>query len=159
MMTASAADKNKKFTCTQCQQQFRYQWLLKQHVENKHLGVRRYVCDVCQKAFSYKHVLQHHMFIHTGEKSFKCNHCQQLFRSQRNLTVHIQRKHSGVRTRNHVCDVCQKACYSKCDLTKHMRIHIRNKPFECKYCDTMICMKNKLIYCLANCFLPITGRN
>ena len=67
VITASASaagSDNKRFTCTQCQQQFSQQGHLKRHVEYKHLDVRRHVCDVCQKAFHSKQILQQHMLTH-----------------------------------------------------------------------------------------------
>ncbi|MCL4139266.1 UNVERIFIED_CONTAM: hypothetical protein GTU68_066511 [Idotea baltica] len=50
-------------------------------------------CDICKKAFSYRSQLNIHLKVHTGEKSFNCDHCDYKTNLKKNLENHLQKVH------------------------------------------------------------------
>lgn len=49
-------------------------------------------CPICNRAFG-KNSLRCHLRLHTNERIFKCEHCEQKFTRKANLKDHIQRIH------------------------------------------------------------------
>ncbi|KAI5893281.1 uncharacterized protein SCHCODRAFT_02538099 [Schizophyllum commune H4-8] len=56
--------------------------LVKRHVENVHLKIRRHVCPICQRTFAQRTGLDMHVSGHTGENPLKCRYegCPEAFR-------------------------------------------------------------------------------
>lgn len=112
---------------------------------------KKYECTYCKKRFSFQQTLRNHVFLHTGEKRFKCEICQISFRqighlqgwhseyfrfNQHSLiTLFVaghQLIHSGQKP--HVCSVCKKAFALRGNLTVHMRTHAGANPYQCNIC-------------------------
>ena len=70
-----------------------------------------------------------HAAVHTGEKSHLCPECGCSFTSVSTLIDHRKRKHE--QKREHPCDMCPKAFFTRQELAAHVRTHTGDKPFIC----------------------------
>lgn len=76
------------------------------------------VFQVCSRVFKLGDHLRRHMYIHTGEKPFKCKLCDKTFNQESNLKEHMYR-HTGIRP--HQCPHCPGIGYlRRVQLKEHM---------------------------------------
>ncbi|XP_055549173.1 zinc finger protein 2-like [Wyeomyia smithii] len=109
----------KPFECNQCEKQFTNRYLLQQHEQSAHSGVR-FQCPQCEKSFTCKSYLKVHLRIHNNDRPFVCEVCQWAFVTRRDLEVH-RTVHTG--KKEFVCDVCGKGFSRLSALTFHRRTH------------------------------------
>lgn len=50
-----------QFQCNECDRAFHTEFLLKNHVDDVHLGIKPYVCNICGKAFGHRKKLTVHL--------------------------------------------------------------------------------------------------
>ena len=112
----------KETKCPQCDEIFRNQRCVDNHIKAVHDKIpcvecgkligpskmkihlqghlpdseRKHKCEVCFKGFVESARLKDHMNIHTGEKPYKCKYCSSCFASQGNQRMH-ERSHEGYR--------------------------------------------------------------
>lgn len=118
-----------------------------------------WTCEICNKSFTRRPHLNEHMILHSQDKPFKCNYCEEYFRSRfarlkhqeklhlgpfpcdicgrqfndtGNLKRHLECTHGG--KRKWMCFICGKSVRERTTLKEHMRIHSGEKPHLCSIC-------------------------
>ncbi|KAJ0184354.1 hypothetical protein K1T71_000777 [Dendrolimus kikuchii] len=128
-------------TCEQCGIQLRDLRLYAQHFRRAHPDKNRTkypamktpcMCEQCGRIFQSMALLKDHMWVHTGEKRFKCDRCPKSFTQKTNLVFHL-RAHSAQRP-TYECPLCGKHFAFYNNRRRHMFIHTGLKPFKCDTC-------------------------
>ena len=101
--------------CQHCGISFIQNSRLLRHIRDVHSNIRNFICEICSKGFKVRSKLKEHMYIHTGEKNFVCNHPD-----------------------------CGKAFTKKSTLSQHLRLHTGEKPYQCEKCAVSFAQKNSL---------------
>ncbi|KAJ8704942.1 hypothetical protein PYW08_012262 [Mythimna loreyi] len=134
-------DPQNPVNCEQCGLQLRDLRVYAQHFRRAHPDKNRTkypamktpcMCEQCGKIFQSMALLKDHMWIHTGEKRFKCDRCTKSFTQKTNLVFHM-RVHSATRP-SYECPLCGKHFAFFNNRRRHMFIHTGLKPFKCDTC-------------------------
>lgn len=105
---------------------------LESHV-SLHTGHRPFSCVLCGKSFPDSRGLKRHGRVHRNGRIHICQQCGKGFVYRFGLTKHIQMVHSRIKP--FVCQICNKAFFTKRDVEAHIRIHTGEKPFHCHLCE------------------------
>ncbi|XP_069584658.1 zinc finger protein 177-like isoform X2 [Ranitomeya imitator] len=97
-----------------------------------HTGERPYKCTHCEKSFIRGFHLKIHLRTHTGERPYKCPQCDKTFRDNSSFARH-RKIHTGVKP--HQCSTCGKAFRKKSNMIDHQRTHTGERPYKCQHCD------------------------
>lgn len=99
-------------------------------------------CPICQKKFDPDYFKHHIQNVHTSERKFICDICDDGFKSYTLLRYH-KRLHLE---RKFPCTICTKKFIRSIDLKVHMRTHTGEEPYECHLCDRRFKIKVRLNY-------------
>jgi hypothetical protein len=83
------------------------------------------------KSFSRASNLKSCSFLHSEDKSFKCEICSKKRYQANGLTFH-KLTHNMVKTFK--CSQCEYSTQTSSDLTRHNRTHTKEKPYQCTIC-------------------------
>lgn len=90
-------------------------------------------CELCGKRIGSDKDFITHSWKHTGERRFGCKQCRKKFTSERNVTRHVEQKHSAVE-RAYRCLYCPAAFHRKETLVTHTRMHTGECHMQCEFC-------------------------
>ena len=120
--------RNEKLLCQFCDKTFTNPTKFKSHVDNTHKKIRAGFCVICQKDCGNlnKHNLQCH-----NEKTYKCDHCDKVFKHAKTLEDHMKSV-NGTREKK-PCPECGNLYVN---LNDHVRrFHRGHKKKTSKYCN------------------------
>ncbi|KAL4714337.1 hypothetical protein ACJJTC_009689 [Scirpophaga incertulas] len=157
------------FPCRHCDAVFDRVTKRENHVSKEHKSGVRYACKRCNINLPSFYARQKHLAeVHDEElKRYKCKLCPQSYITPGHLSSHVRRDHLNERnhkcekcdlafyTKNalkmhmikhdgeriHTCSVCQKSYQRKKTLREHMRIHTNDKRFVCPVCGRAFTQK------------------
>ncbi|XP_019640153.1 PREDICTED: zinc finger protein 628-like isoform X1 [Branchiostoma belcheri] len=105
--------------CDSCGKKFVCARTLREHVDAIHKKIRPYSCSYCSKSFSKQHALEDHQRIHTGEKKWPCDLCDEKF-----INTHYRKVHKvKVHGMGHQCPQCNLSFMSTLALERHQKRH------------------------------------
>ena len=96
-----------------------------------HTGDKPYKCSHCEKACTSNIHLKRHERTHTGERPYKCEYCTKAFTQYGHLQAHI-RIHTNERP--YKCSICSRGFREKKVLKKHESLHTSERPYKCEVC-------------------------
>lgn len=111
------------FVCSICKVKLTSWKMLLDH-RNTHFGKESYYCLYCNKTFAASCILlRYHAHIQLVPNYYKCKHCKKTFSSRHKVKDH-ERMHRV--ESQHTCSFCGKKFNFKCNLLKHVHLHIQN---------------------------------
>ncbi|XP_046547059.1 zinc finger protein OZF-like [Haliotis rubra] len=112
------SEREYRFVCPFCGNRYTSKSNFNDHL-NKHTGERPYKCTHCDKSFGFRSQLaQHRIFAHSTDRPFKCKECNKGFKLASKLQQHMI-GHTG--TSKHMCDRCNQAYCSSASLRIHQQ--------------------------------------
>lgn len=75
-----------------------------------------------------------HLQIHTDDRRYCCQYCDQRFKQKGNLASHQQTCKDVKVAKRYLCGLCGKIFKRKFNLTRHLRGHTGIKPYICNSC-------------------------
>jgi len=118
---------DKPMHCTTCEKSFPDRYTMLVH-KKSHKG-QSFICDLCQYSSNQKSHLDSHMLIHTDQKPFQCDQCDQGFRWKHKLKKHRDVYHNPFylppanKKEDHKCPQCDRTFRLLENLRRHLVLH------------------------------------
>ena len=121
--------------CKECDNRFFTEQDMQKHIKVRHKRkLTDHICTICGYKTNHSiQILRRHMLTHSNERPYKCDQCDQHFKTSEILKNHYEVVHVG--TRNYKCSYCQKEFKKPYALKRHLDIHVGNYQAYCKICD------------------------
>ncbi|KAJ6629281.1 Zinc finger protein [Pseudolycoriella hygida] len=123
-----------KYLCLPCKSYFRGADDLSNH--NALVHKKSYQCGKCCKCFSHMSELTAHERMHSFNKPFHCERCDESFMSQSSLSLHVHRVHKFSVDRQIHCPLCDYSFSKQSDLNAHLYVH-DEETLECPDCGEL----------------------
>lgn len=122
----------KQFKCEKCSARFSTAANLKAHMQG-HEGTPDSYCQICKEVFFNDaqlkaHVNKHHFKL----KQMKCEQCNKSIEESdllEHMKIHMKSHRNG---KSYVCEVCNSVFMQKGQFNVHMRMHTRERPYQCR---------------------------
>eukprot|EP00088_Acartia_fossae_P032743 TRINITY_DN3349_c0_g1_i5.p1 TRINITY_DN3349_c0_g1~~TRINITY_DN3349_c0_g1_i5.p1 ORF type:complete len:794 (+),score=121.83 TRINITY_DN3349_c0_g1_i5:44-2425(+) len=98
----------KPFQCEYCPSAFRQKVNYRNHIISMHTKETAFTCDVCQQSFKLKKYLTRHYRMHTGEKPYKCRHCDKAYSDSTDRRKHEKKLHPFLKVENSLQEFLSK---------------------------------------------------
>uniref|UniRef100_A0A3Q3ECM7 Uncharacterized LOC109524532 n=2 Tax=Hippocampus comes TaxID=109280 RepID=A0A3Q3ECM7_HIPCM len=121
-----------KNQCEECGRVLSSSAALESHI-SLHTGHRPFCCTRCGKSFPDAKGLKRHGQVHCNGRLHICQQCGKGFVYGFGLNKHLQMVHG--KRKPFVCQLCNKAFFTKRDVETHIRTHTGEKPFHCHLCE------------------------
>merc|ERR1719356_512696 len=115
--------REKPFQCEECGAKFASNSHLKSHIDNRHLGIKRFHCTQCPMKYNRPDQFRKHVMTHTGETPHKCNFCGKGFRRKDTLKKHEVVHFPDEDKYRFPCSECGKRFTQQTNLKTHMKSH------------------------------------
>ena len=140
----------KKYPCSDCNQSFHKNHLLKSH-QREHTGsALPWACSQCSRSFQYEMYLKRHIkHIHMKSKNYNCPDCGVTFERWSDLQQHRAYEHTIEPPTTAPCEICGRKFREGHMLKKHMAIHQETRNvLECprEFCPRYFYFKNNLAH-------------
>ena len=118
--------------CTTCGKVYATPTALARH-KYVHSQDKQYVCDDCEESFTFQSELTAHRMKHRTTNAFHCMFpkCGKEFKRMSELNSHVA-VHAGI---THYCTKCDYFTLNPRQLRDHLRSHSNEKRYKCNYCD------------------------
>jgi len=167
-------DQREIYQCNVCELQFSDPYCFKRHMKSNCITTGKesteiYECDQCDKKFNRKGNFTSHKDTHSRILKYPCKECEQLFKSAKAVSNHVQKCHKQrpichycgrvlcgtsqlkvhiatvhMEERSYLCDICGKAFKTPHYVRIHKRIHTGEKPYVCEMCGKGFINKNRM---------------
>ncbi|XP_039762737.1 zinc finger protein 91-like isoform X2 [Pararge aegeria] len=129
------SSKRSSYKCVHCGRIYHNTRSLKHHMKLKHTVDDPVKCQSCDKICNNKYSLAYHKMVHKNTSWSKCDYCEKVFKSKRNIRRHIEYTHLG--KQRYKCIECETLFKEKRSLRKHVRIkHPNSAAFpQCHICE------------------------
>ncbi|XP_020281733.1 zinc finger protein 660-like [Pseudomyrmex gracilis] len=134
-----------KYMCVQCSKVYdKYQGFVTHVKRHGKQDKEKYSCDECGKTYTQQKNLVDHMWIHTGERPYKCKSCDKSFKNSSSLFIHKRCHLPDNLKYQYQCDQCDKKFSTKPNLVTHKLIHTGVRNFTCDQCGKSFMQKGNL---------------
>ena len=164
---SSNAKRIKKHRCTypDCNKMFSRPSVLKEHIQTKHLNIRKYKCTECDQRYTKKlHLQRHYISAHSiDNKPFKCTFCDKKLLTKQHLETHERTHTKPFRCKFN--DQCEAGFTTQKLLDGHVeRAHLskHEEKLTCQFCKQKLQSPSKLQQHIlkkhndSSCLLPVS---
>lgn len=135
-----------KHVCNLCGRAFNRKDHLKRHLERHSKTIKgQFKCSECPKQFSSEEYKCRHEQNHkspVSDRQYQCFVCKKGIKRLDNLKTHMRLYHRcegdppGVeRKASRLCPHCGRSFNNSSNLNLHIRRHLNERPFKCRYCE------------------------
>ena len=129
------------FECELCKKSFSSKGVRENHKKSVHYATDE-ICKLCQK--SIKRMKSHIEDVH-GNRAWKCDKCDKIYRSAGSLSNHKATTHNG-KVPKSICDACGQGFNRRNDLFTHRKNeHAGEKIYKCDKAFTRLHSRNRHI--------------
>ncbi|XP_021919494.1 zinc finger protein 62-like isoform X2 [Zootermopsis nevadensis] len=127
--------------CEICGKGMHSEIVLEEH-KATHTKEIRYTCELCGRNFSSNSTYRMHRKWHDNPLPYKCKICDRKFKHTSILAVHMRRAHTGERP--YKCPHCPYTFSVSSTLHKHIILHTKKYPHNCKLCGKGFTTRTKI---------------